>query len=234
MTASTTINYFETWAADRFNLWTHYQMTLRAFTSGLIRGDVLDVGCGSRVFDDLRGAESWTGVDVSDQMLDGLRFYDPVAPEKVTLHRGDIFTLPFADESFDTVCSFFLLHHLGRSNFSETSRRITKGLLQLGWVLRPGGTLIVAENIAGPLELMYHLAYPLTFPVVRRLWNVELPYFLTLKQFRRVAEQARFSECRFVHLKIEDKIFNPVLGLNVPPILSSDPIQKMTLFQLRR
>ena len=46
-------HYFETWRPEAFGRMTRYQMTLRTFSAGLIRGDVLDIGCGARVYYDI-------------------------------------------------------------------------------------------------------------------------------------------------------------------------------------
>ena len=71
-----TANTFEDWDPDGFAKGAQYQRTIRAFTSNLISGDILDVGCGSRIFYSLEKAKSWTGIDISKRMLNSIEFTD--------------------------------------------------------------------------------------------------------------------------------------------------------------
>ena len=225
-------NYFDSWEPDKFNKDARYQATIREFTSGLVLGDVLDVGCGSRVFYRTDSLKSWTGVDLSYRMIQGIHFEGARRKFDTRFCQADLTNLPFQNNSFDTVCAIFLLHHLGARNRPTSLRRVGLALQSLREVLRPDGKLIVAENAAGPLEWAYHAAYPVAYPVVKRLFNIRLPFFLTLNQFRSVAFQAGFSDLVFVNIKIEDYIYNPVLKMRLPPFFSSDLIQKMTLYLL--
>ena len=225
-------SYFDSWEPDKFNKDARYQTTIREFTGGIIGGDVLDVGCGSRVFYRTDNLRSWTGVDLSYRMIQGIHFENARKQLDARFCQADISNLPFQKNSFDTVCAIFILHHVGARNRQTSIRRIGTALRSLREVLRPTGRLIVAENAAGPLEWAYHATYQVTYPIVKKLFNIRLPFFLTLNQFRSVAQKAGFSDVLFVNVKVEDSIYNPVLKMRVPPILSSDLIQRMTLYLL--
>ena len=81
---------------------------LRSLASVPAGSHLLDVPCGTGQFcwDLARAGYHVTGMDVSEAMLDCARQDDSSA--SVTLRRGDIFDLPFANKTFDAaVCIRF-------------------------------------------------------------------------------------------------------------------------------
>jgi ubiquinone/menaquinone biosynthesis C-methylase UbiE len=61
------------------------------------------------------------------------------APANVELVEGDAAALPFARDAFDLVCSARTLHHLARPELV---------VAEMNRVLRPGGTLLVVDQLA--------------------------------------------------------------------------------------
>lgn len=96
---------------------------------------ILDAGCGGGrvVLETVSDRFETVGLDVSAAQLDVARGRVQAA----ALARGDIAQLPFADDSFDAVCSLHAIIHVPREYhervFSEFAR-----------VTRPGGALLVA------------------------------------------------------------------------------------------
>ncbi len=113
--------------------------------------DVLEVGCGTglilrRLADVARSA---VGVDLSEGMLGGAR------KRGLRAVQGSATALPFADASFDLVCSFKVLAHV---------EPIEQALAEIARVTRPGGTLLLefynrrsvrhlAKVLAGPKRI---------------------------------------------------------------------------------
>lgn len=91
---------------------------------------VLELGCGAGVPDTAELARRFrvTGVDFSAEQLRRARESVP----GVALLHADFLELDLPDESFDAVCSFYVLNHVPRERLGEVFERIT------GW-LRPGG-----------------------------------------------------------------------------------------------
>lgn len=108
---------------------------------GLISGGkVLDVATGSGDFIDtlmkaLKNYDSFIGIDISrkDLGLGKKRFGD----RPVKLVEMNAVLLEFDDDSFDTVCMAYSLHHLDR---------VGRVLTEMCRVLKPGGTFIVQEE----------------------------------------------------------------------------------------
>jgi SAM-dependent methyltransferase len=90
-------------------------------------GLLLDVGCGSGEL--LRLAGPGVGVD--------LRGAAGV--------RADARALPFADGAFGAAASLLVVHYLERPDLA---------LAELRRVLRPGGTLVLADRVASPLPAL--------------------------------------------------------------------------------
>jgi SAM-dependent methyltransferase len=103
-------------------------------------GRALEVGCGTGlVLERLRArGAAVVGVDISRGMLALAR------GRELDVTRGDALALPFAEASFDLVCSFKVLAHIPR---------IEAALGELTRVLRPGGRLVV--DFYNALSLRY-------------------------------------------------------------------------------
>lgn len=113
-----------------------YHVFLDELESGLVRryltpsSVLLEAGCGTGlILSRLAGhAKTAIGVDLSGGML------RMAASRGLSVTQGSITALPFADASFDVVCSFKVLAHV---------QDIQRALAELTRVLRPGGVLLV-------------------------------------------------------------------------------------------
>jgi ubiquinone/menaquinone biosynthesis C-methylase UbiE len=117
------------------------------------RGDerVLDVGCGrglmavgaARRLTSGRaiGIDIWRSVDQSSNTAEGAleNARRESVVDRVSIQTADMRRLPFEDGSFDVVLSHWAVHNLE----SETGRKTA--LTEMTRVLRPGGTLILAD-----------------------------------------------------------------------------------------
>lgn len=226
-------NTFEDWNPDGFAQDAQYQRTIRTFTSDLISGDILDVGCGSRIFYSLEKANSWTGIDISERMLSSIEFTDKIENKKIM--QGDVLNLPFEDGSFDTVTSCFLLHHLARNNKKTSAERVQKAFDEIFRVLRPDGRLIVAENCSGPVEAPYHFFFGPIYYLALKFFKTEMPYFWKPKHFIAFGKKAGFNENPlYIHVPIVESVYQPIAGFSTPAVLNGDLIQKMTVFEFKK
>ncbi|MBA2413036.1 MAG: methyltransferase domain-containing protein [Burkholderiaceae bacterium] len=104
---------------------------------------VLDVGCGAghMTFAIAPHVGAVTAFDLSRSMLDVVMESARVRGlSNITLHQGIAEDLPFANESFDWVCTRYSAHHW---------ERLPRALDEMRRVLKPGGGLIVID-ILGP------------------------------------------------------------------------------------
>ena len=102
-------------------------------------GDILDVGCGSGQFTEvltasLRSFDSITGIDVDDESLQEAR--KKFTGSKYSFVRIEGGTLPYSDESFNTVAISKALHHV------EDPGSTLTGMWR---VLKPGGVFLINE-----------------------------------------------------------------------------------------
>lgn len=93
---------------------------------------VLDLGCGTGVLTKALAAmgHEVTGVDISQAMLDKI----DTGGGRITLRQGDVYALPFADDSFDGVTTRWVLPH-----FRDWPILVKEAAR----VLRPGGTMLI-------------------------------------------------------------------------------------------
>ena len=133
-----------------------------AAAAAVRKGDrVLDAACGTgdlAIADLKAGAESVTGLDFSEQMLERAR-KKHAAIEWI---QGDMLALPFADETFDAATVGF-----GVRNVED----LELGLRELRRVLRPGGRLAILEitQPRGALKPFYSLWFDRVVPVLGKV-----------------------------------------------------------------
>jgi ubiquinone/menaquinone biosynthesis C-methylase UbiE len=105
---------------------------------------VLDMGCGTGVISMALADMGYqvTAVDVSNEMLDELR--QGMGARSIELSRGDIFSLPVADDSFDAIISRWVLPH-----FPQWPLAVQEAAKKL----KPGGALLFDICSADNVEL---------------------------------------------------------------------------------
>ena len=117
----------------------------------------LDVGCGpghlAIALQQQAGAAGEVhGIDPSTEMIHVARRRASRIGAPVEFLVGTIEQLPYPDETFDSVVTRLVLHHL-----SESSRR--QGFAELRRVLKPGGTLVVVEFMPPANHVLATLAF---------------------------------------------------------------------------
>jgi ubiquinone/menaquinone biosynthesis C-methylase UbiE len=111
---------------------------LRALLAPTGAERALDVGTGAGAFAIALApiVAEVTGVDVVEKLLDEAR---KRAPANARFLAADATALPFAPGSFDVVCTARTLHHVPRPELV---------LAEMTRVLRPGGTMLVVDQLA--------------------------------------------------------------------------------------
>jgi SAM-dependent methyltransferase len=115
---------------------------------------VLEAGCGVGAQTVILAAQSpstrFTSLDIAQDSLDvARRRIAGVGLTNVEFRQGDLYALPFAEESFDHVFLCFVLEHLTHPE---------RALTELRRVLRWGGTITVIEGDHG--SAYYHPRNP--------------------------------------------------------------------------
>ena len=107
--------------------------------------EVLEAGCGvgaqTVTLAQRSPSARFTSVDISaNSLAEAKRTTDAAGLTNVRFEQADIFSLPFAPESFDHVFVCFVLEHLSQP---------VEALVILNKLLRPGGTITVIEGDHG-------------------------------------------------------------------------------------
>ena len=129
---------------------------------------VLEAGCGVGAQTIILARNSpdakFTAVDLSEESLRAAR--ERVSSQgftNVTFHRGDIFHLPYEDDSFDHLFLCFVLEHLPNP---------IEALLCLRRVLKRGGTITVIEGDHG--STYYHPESPNARKTIQCLVDIQV------------------------------------------------------------
>ena len=147
---------------------------VRASTGAKEIGPALDLACGSGRHSRALRQETWTvGLDLSMPLLDVARQESPNAPYV----RGDMRSLPFADDSFGLVVNLFTSF-----GYFDTDAQHLRFLAEVARVTRPGGTFVLDYLNA---EEVRHTLVPSDERVIDGR---------TVRQQRRISPDGRYVE----------------------------------------
>lgn len=110
--------------------------------------ELLDIGTGTGRIVEIFSPQitRGVGIDMSADMLAVARAnLERAGVDNVQIRRGDLYALPFADDSFDIVTIHQVLHYLDN---------VQTALVEAARVLRPGGLLLVADFAPHQLEFL--------------------------------------------------------------------------------
>jgi ubiquinone/menaquinone biosynthesis C-methylase UbiE len=96
------------------------------------------IGTGRIGFPIINKGYSYTGIDISEAMINQLRGKFPEIPENLTLIQGNAANLPFADNSFDVIITTHVLHCLDNP---------LVGLTEIQRVLKSNGVYLSCEHL---------------------------------------------------------------------------------------
>lgn len=99
------------------------------------------IGTGRMGLPIIRRGYTYTGVDISQEMMAQLRYKLGGTPVNLTLVQADASVLPFADNSFDVVLTTHLLHCLPDWR---------AGVAEIYQVLNPQGSYLSCETLMPP------------------------------------------------------------------------------------
>lgn len=113
--------------------------------------EVLEVGPGPGLMTELlrRRTPHLTSIEVDPQLARRLK--DRWRADDVNVVEGDATAMDFADETFSSVVSFFMLHHVPSP---ELQNRLMSEAYR---VLRPGGVFIGTDSVTSRLFALVHL-----------------------------------------------------------------------------
>ncbi|MEK9679325.1 MAG: class I SAM-dependent methyltransferase, partial [Rhodospirillaceae bacterium] len=161
--------------------------------------------------------QNWTGVDLSPRLLETLKFLSSGMPSgEIKTLQASCLDVDLPDESFDTICSIFLLHHLARKTRRQSSQRIERLLSKAYRMLKPGGSLVVFESWPHVLLHLYNLSFPILYPIVQKARGTELPYFFSARTLAKIAARTGFGRRHVLAVPLYETAKYPVGGFVVP------------------
>ena len=115
---------------------------------------VVDFGCGygyfgTAILPQMPEGSSYTGIDVSEKLIDEGEELFGKLPYNGRFVPGDVCNTPFADGEFDVATCHSLLMHL--KNPEEAVREMAR-------VTRPGGWVIACESNVNAVNALLHVA----------------------------------------------------------------------------
>jgi ubiquinone/menaquinone biosynthesis C-methylase UbiE len=132
-------------------LWRTSSTTIaRELRAQHLGGDVLEIGAGGgSVAQQLLSSDhelAWTAIDIDPHMTRAAATRLQAFPN-ASARTGDATALPFPDDSFDSVVSCLMLHHI-----IDWERAVA----EVARVLRPGGTFVGYDLVRTPLASLFH------------------------------------------------------------------------------
>jgi ubiquinone/menaquinone biosynthesis C-methylase UbiE len=163
---------------------------MREALASALRGNVLEIGTGTgptlKLIARNPAITSFTGVDLSNGMLDEARKVVPEVNYPVTLRQMDAGHLDFPDASFDTVTTSLMLC---------TVPDPTLALREMARVCRPNGRVVLLEHVQAPNPILAGVQKLLT-PLQKRMLGCHLDR-PTDRLVRELGFRVQHDESRF-------------------------------------
>jgi ubiquinone/menaquinone biosynthesis C-methylase UbiE len=171
---------------------------------------VLDYCCGNgldSIYLAKHGAAHVTGIDISDVSIQNCwnRARDEGVADRVTFETMDAEALGFADNTFDLITEYGVLHHLD----------LDKSMGELVRVMKPAGYFLGTETLGhNPLIRWYRQRTP----DLRTAWEAQ--HILRRDSFERMKQYFERVELHFFHLATlgavparKTPVFKPLLSV---------------------
>jgi SAM-dependent methyltransferase len=151
---------------------------------------VLDYCCGNgldSIYLAENGAAQVVGIDISDVSIQNCRrlAIERGVSDHVTFRRMDAEALDFADDAFDLITEYGVLHHLD----------LEAAMRELARVLKPGGHMLCTETLGHNVAIRW---YRRRTPELRTAWEAE--HILRRPDFEIVRRHFGRIELHFFHL----------------------------------
>ena len=165
----------------------------------LLKGELLDFGCGSKPYESLFvNVSKYTGVDIENESHDH-------SNENIDFYY-DGTTLPFADESFDSLLSSEVFEHV--PHLEHTMKELTR-------VLKKGGQILITVPFSFPEHEMPHDYRRLTYGGVQQIL---LDHGLEIKSFQKYGSYSKVVFqliIMYIHdfIYVKNKYVNLILNL---------------------
>jgi ubiquinone/menaquinone biosynthesis C-methylase UbiE len=209
LSSKTAVAYFDTHAA--YYEKNQYRTSRRTFINGrheqLVailaalrlpeKTSALDAGCGPGNLVPELASRGWQvcALDASPNML-RLARANASGFATVAYQAGNIEALPFADASFDVICSAGVIEYL---------QSCERALSEMHRVLRPGGLLVLpTTNVLAPAHWFRPVMEPIArVPVVARMFGLQPAryrmYYHRIPRFKQHLQRAGFTLDRERH-----------------------------------
>lgn len=165
----------------------------------LLKGELLDFGCGSKPYESLFvNVSKYTGVDIENEAHNH-------SNENVDIYYDGI-TLPFEDESFDSLLSSEVFEHV--PNVENTMKELIR-------VLKKGGQILITVPFSFPEHEMPHDYRRLTCGGVQQIL---LDHGFEIKSFQKYGSYSKVVFqliIMYIHdlIYVKNKYVNLILNL---------------------
>ncbi|MBP8987027.1 MAG: class I SAM-dependent methyltransferase [Spirochaetes bacterium] len=166
---------------------------------------ILDLGCGwGRVLKPVRSiTRNAVGLDISQQMLIAAKNHCNYHHLPTPLVGGDGTSLPFKDNTFDTVYSLLVLQHLSKDNGKKVIKEIHR-------VLKPGGAAYIrVPSRFAPENLLMSFLQIISINVFRYKDPIRM-------RFYRIGEIKKICNSLFSDVEITAHEFRPPWNFHTP------------------
>ena len=179
------------------------------------RQKVLEAGCGIGrwVIPLAQNKYDVTGIELEEEALHIIR--QNYTDNNMTLVHGDIFKMPFPDQTFDMVISLGVLEHFGDIKVQQ------KAINEHFRVLKDDGVILITVPFLSLIRFFVHFPFVKLVSLVRKI-KKKNEYFSEYRYSRRAFEKA----IRKAKLKVVDIVYDDLL----PPYnfgLMDYPVRKL-------
>lgn len=213
---------------------------LKKVTSPFIKGNVLDIGNGGILSFDYQKGDTVTVGDLAIELLKTLKTPKDGKlaivknTDKIKRMELNVLSLPFKDNTFDTIVMFNVAHHLSVASLEQSKKNVNQAFREINRVLKKDGTFLFLENcptlfVKMGIDLSYEFWYWL---LIR--FGKPLPYFLSITQINEFLTKQGMTVLGTIGLSWSKKIYQPIMPWFSPPGWLWEMVLKNQLFIVKK
>lgn len=169
-----------------------------------LKGKVLDIGSGGRVYYSLDKVDKLVSLDISSESLKIRE-----GKQKIEFTQGDARNLPMKNDTFDSVLMSYIIHHLAANKVADTYKHVEGCLREIYRILNNSGKILIADPICPKIIQKIENIFFNFSRATLNLLSKPMVYFFSLQDLISILDKVGFKKISFFKLNTDNARLSP-------------------------